>query len=102
MMKSTRDTIMTVLKADPSVTREEREGVEVALGGRVRPKVRMYTEKDAADVLGVSKSTVARMKREGTLRTVRIHKGKRISAESVEAVCAGRLSTETKTTKENR
>ena len=40
MMKSTRDTIMTVLKADPSVTREEREDVEVALGGRVRPKVR--------------------------------------------------------------
>ncbi len=86
MTQATRDIIKTALSADPTISQEERAEIVRSLGDAGTPRVRLYSQREAARILGVSVSTVARMKREGTLQARRVRSQRKITATSIEAV----------------
>lgn len=85
MTSATRQIVTTAIQADPSMTKEEKERLVRLMSQPTERSVEMryFTEKQAATILGVSISTVARMKREGTLVCKKVHRRRRITAESV-------------------
>lgn len=89
MTEATRTIISAAIRADATLTPAAKSRLVRALTEPQpddAPSLRYLTEKQAALVLGVSVPTVARMKRDGTLKTRTIRKTTRITAESVYAV----------------
>ena len=89
MTEATRTIISAAIKADATLTPSAKSRLVRALTedrADAAPTRRYLTEKQAALVLGVSVPTIARMKRDGTLKTRTIRKTVRIAAESVYAI----------------
>ena len=90
MTEATKTIISAAIRADATLTPSAKSRLVRILTTEDRadaaPTRRYLTEKQAALVLGVSVPTIARMKRDGTLKTRTIRKTVRIAAESVYAI----------------
>lgn len=89
MTEATRTIISAAIRADATLTTAAKSRLVRVLTDPQpddAPTLRYLTERQAALILGVSVPTVARMKRDGTLKTRTIRKTARITAESVYAV----------------
>lgn len=89
MTEATRTIISAAIRADQTLTPAAKSRLVRVLTDPQpddAPTLRYLTERQAALILGVSVPTVARMKRDGTLKTRTIRKTARITAESVYAV----------------
>ena len=97
MMQSTKTAVVAILRADPSITREQANAALDALEGRTAaglavdaPTDRALTRRQVAEMLGVSPDTVTRYANAGLIKALCFGaKGKvtsRYSAESVRAL----------------
>ena len=84
MMQSTRTIIETAIRGDPSICPSQKSKlIRYLANPNSEPEMRLFTEKQAAVVLGVSIPTIARMKRDKQLETRTVRGVRRITAESL-------------------
>ena len=84
MMQSTRTIIETAIRGDSSITPSMKSKmIRYLANPNAEPEMRLFTEKQAAVVLGVSIPTIARMKRDKQLETRTVRGVRRITAESL-------------------
>lgn len=94
MMQSTKTAVVAILRADPSITREQANTALDALEGRTAaglavdaPTDRALTRQQAAEILGVKPATVTAYARKGLIKAFRFGaKGKLASGYSAESV----------------
>ena len=87
MTAATKTIITSAIRADLTIS----PGMKAKLlryitNPAAEPEMQLFTEKQAALVLGVSVPTIARMKRDGQLKTRKIRGTSRITAESLYAM----------------
>jgi predicted DNA-binding transcriptional regulator AlpA len=85
MTSTTKALLQSLVSNDPSLSARERYGFEALINGAEREKLRIITEeasepllltqKEAARVLGVSRVTLWRLKKEGVLKPVELTPG---------------------------
>ncbi|MBQ3344436.1 MAG: helix-turn-helix domain-containing protein [Kiritimatiellae bacterium] len=86
MTAATRTIITSAIRADLTISPSAKAKLlRFIANPSAEPEMRLFTEKQAALVLGVSIPTIARMKRDGELKTRKVRKTKRITAESLYA-----------------
>lgn len=87
MTPATRQIITAAVSGDATMTVDERERIMSAVKGgkatKADPDLRTYTAPEVAKMLRTSVSTVARMKRDGKLRTVKVGRWTKICASSL-------------------
>ena len=84
MTQATRTIIETAIRGDSSITPSMKSKmIRYLTHPNQEPEMRLFTEKQAAVVLGVSIPTIARMKRDGELETRTVRGTRRITAESL-------------------
>ena len=96
MMQSTKTAVVAILRADPSITREEANAALDALEGRTAagvavdaPTDRVLTRRQVAEIMGVDRATVSRYARKGLIKAFRFgEKGKLAKGYSAESVRA--------------
>ena len=96
MMQSTKTAVVAILRADPSITREQANAALDALEGRTAagvavdaPTDRALTRRQAAEILGLKPHTVSDYARDGKIKAFRFgDKGKRAAGYSAESVRA--------------
>ena len=89
MTAATKAIITAAIRADLTITPGTKAKLMRSLTSpTAEPEMKLFTEKQAALVLGVSVPTVARMKRDGQLKTVKIRSTSRITADSLYAASA--------------
>lgn len=94
MMQSTKTAVVAILRADPSITREQTNAALDALEGRTAaglavdaPTDRALTRRQAAEILGLKPHTVSDYARKGLIKAFRFgSKGKKASGYSAESV----------------
>lgn len=94
MMQSTKTAVVAILRADPSITREQANAALDALEGRTAagvavaaPTDRALTRRQVAEIMGVDRATVSRYARNGLIKAFRFGaKGKLASGYSAESV----------------
>ena len=93
-MPSTKAAVLAIVRADPSITREQAKAAMDALEGRTAaglavdaPTDRALTRKQVAEMLGVKPATVTAYARKGIVKAFRFGaKGKLASGYSAESV----------------
>ena len=87
MTTATQQIIRVALDGDATITTDERERIMDAVKGnrtaKADPDMRTYTAPEVARMLNTSISTVARMKRNGKLETVKVGGWTKIRASSL-------------------
>lgn len=90
MTPATKTIIAAALTADSTITANRRDEIMRLLDGATDaandPDIRTFSEPEAAKRLRVSRATVARMKRDGILKTRCVRGVNRITAASLFAV----------------
>lgn len=94
MMQSTRTAVVAILRADPSITREQANAALDALEGRTAagvavaaPTDRVLTRRQVAEIMGVDRATVSRYAAKGLIKAFRFGaKGRAASGYSAESV----------------
>ena len=87
MTTSTKTIIVSAITGDPTISQHIKDKLIRYITNPVdEPELRLLTESQAAIILGVSKATIARMKREGTLKTRKVRRRKKITAESLYSI----------------
>lgn len=94
MTPATRQIIRVALDGDATITTDERDRIMDAITGKrtakADPDIRTYTAPEVARMLRTSVSTVARMKRDGQLKTVKVGRWNKISGASLDGFVACR------------
>ena len=94
MTPATRQIIRVALDGDATITTDERDRIMGAINGRraakADPDIRTYTAPEVAKMLRTSVSTVARMKRDGKLKTVKVGGWTKICGASLDEFVARR------------
>ncbi len=93
-MPSTKAAVLAIVRADPSITREQAKAAMDALEGRTAagvavdaPTDRALTRRQVAEIMGVDRATVSRYARMGLIKAFRFGaKGKLASGYSAESV----------------
>jgi hypothetical protein len=96
MMQSTKKAVLAIVKADPSITREQANAALDALEGRTAaglavdaPTDRALTRRQVSEILGVKPATVTMYVRNGEIKAFHFGgKGKRAAGYSAESVRA--------------
>ena len=88
MTAATRNIVTTAIKADMTISPNNKAKILrfLVANQAEEPEMRLFSERQAALVLGVSIPTIARMKREGTLKTRKVRRRRKITAESLYAI----------------
>jgi len=95
MNDATYKILKVTLSADNTISPDQRDAALAVLNGRVLKNASLplvLTQKQAADLLGISRFTIRKMTMEGQLHPVRIHESWRYRREELEALVSGQLS----------
>lgn len=103
MLKSTKDAVAAICKADPSITAEQLKAALAELAGEghrevcgTPPPERAYSRDQVAAMLGCTKKSVSNFKRLGLLTPIYLGAGRQrataFTGESVRALLEGRRS----------
>ena len=87
MTAATRTIVTSASRADLTISPGVKEKMlRYLTNPHEEPEMRLFSERQAALVLGVSVPTIARMKRDGELKTRKIRGTSKITAESIYAL----------------